>query len=403
MTAAAGTDLATVLSDLATRRSTLGGFGPAPTGLAPDAIRLLGGTPGDEALPTEQLQRVFAETLADPAVSVAALQYSTAPGIEPLRAWIAAHEGTDPDRVLVTNGALHGLSLLFSAVLDPGDTVAVESPTFPLALRVLGHRGARVVPVPVTADGLDLDSLEQRLRDGLRIKLLYLIPDFQNPTGATLPAVDRARAAELGERYGFLVVSDNPYRDLRFAGDPVDDLSLDSDAVVRVNTFSKTLGPGVRLGWLVTPEWLRPSLTQLRANIDQHTSLLTQTAIARLLHTPGAFDDILTHARTLYSERAAALTGELRDALPGTLDITDAEGGIFLWARATDPDLDLTAVQTRARALGTDFSLGRYFDPEGAVHYTDHLRLGFSNNTSADLRVAARRLAEAFTASHRPA
>lgn len=397
MTAAAGLDLTAVLSELATRRSTLGGFGPAPTGIAPDAIRLLGGTPADEALPTEALHRAFAETLAEPVTSIAALQYSAAPGIEPLRAWIAGHEGTDPDRVLVTNGALHGLSLLFSAVVDPGDTVAVESPTFPLTLRVLGSRGARVVPVPVTADGLDLDSLEQRLRAGLRIKLLYLIPDFQNPTGTTLPAADRARAAELGERYGFLVVSDNPYKALRFAGTELPDLSLDSDTVVRVNTFSKTLGPGVRLGWIVAPEWLRPTLTRLRADIDQHSSLLTQTAIARLLHTPGQFDAILTTARALYAERAAALTGELRAAAPGALDITDAEGGIFLWARATAPDLDLSAVQTRARALGTDFSLGRYFDPDGTVHYTDHLRLGFSNNTTDNLRVAARRLAQALT------
>ncbi|MEV0707978.1 PLP-dependent aminotransferase family protein [Nocardia aurea] len=385
-----------LLSTLGARESALGGFGPATTGLAADAIRLLGGVPANEALPVAQLGRAFAETLSDPAESAVALQYSVVHGIEPLRAWVAEHEGTAADRVLITNGALHGLSLLFGALLDPGDIVAVESPTFPLALRLIGHYGARVVPVPVSAEGLDLDSLEQRLRDGLRLKLLYLIPDFQNPTGTTLSAADRARAVGLAEQYGFVVVSDNPYRDLRFAGTAVDDLSVDSDAVVRVNTFSKTLGPGLRLGWIVAPSRLVPALTRLRSNTDQHSSLLTQTAVARLLHTPGTFDGILSTARELYRERAAALTSELRDSLPGAVEFDDPEGGIFLWAAATDPAVDLAAVKTRANELGTDFALGRYFDPDGAVRYTDRFRLGFSNNTPEDLRSAVRRVAAAF-------
>jgi 2-aminoadipate transaminase len=395
-TLADGLDTAKLLSGLGARESSAGGFGPAPTELAPDAIRLLGGVPANEALPTRQLGRAFAEVLADPAHSTGALQYSVAHGIEPLRTWIANREDTDADRVLVTNGALHGLSLLFSALLDPGDTVAVESPTFPLALRVLGHHGAQVIPVPTSAAGLDLDDLERRLREGLRLKLLYLIPDFQNPTGSTLPASDRSRVVALAERYGFLVVSDNPYRDLRFAGSAVEDLSLDSDLVVRVNTFSKTLGPGLRLGWIVAPRWLVPVLARLRGNVDQHSCLLTQTAVARLLGAPGVFDDILATARHIYRDRAAALTGQLRASLPDAVEFAALEGGIFLWAKATDPEVDLSAVQARARALGTDFSLGRYFDPAGAVRYTDRFRLGFSNNSPENLRTAVDRLAQAW-------
>nr|WP_269781643.1 PLP-dependent aminotransferase family protein [Nocardia bovistercoris] len=337
--------------------------------------------------------------MRDPATSAAALQYSTAPGIEALRDWVAAHEGTSVDRVLVTNGALHGLSLTFAALLDPGDVVAVESPTFPLTLRLLGHYGAQPVPVPVSREGLDLDSFEQRLRAGLRPKLLYLIPDFQNPTGTTLSPADRDRAVALGERYGFVVVSDNPYRDLRFAGEMVPDLNLDSDATVRVNTFSKTLGPGLRLGWLAAPPWLLPALTRLRANTDQHSALLTQTAVARLLHTPDVFDTVVTDARALYRERATALTDALRAELSDAVEFDDPEGGIFLWARATDPDVDLAAVRLRAQSLGTDFALGRYFDPEGAIHYTDRFRLGFSNIAPEDLRTAVSRIAAAF-ASH---
>ncbi|MGW4368888.1 aminotransferase-like domain-containing protein [Nocardia takedensis] len=386
---------ADLLSLLAARESPPSGFGAAPN-LPADAIRLLGGVPANEALPVDHLERAFRETLSDPAEAIAALHYSVPVGIEPLRTWVAAHEGVTPNRVLITNGALHGLSLLFATLLDPGDVVALESPTFPLTPRLLGHYGARAVPVPITRDGLDLDSLERRLREGLRIKALYLIPDFQNPAGTTLSASDRERAVRLGQRHGFVVVSDNPYRDLRFAGTPVEDLDLDNEVVVRVNTFSKTLGPGLRLGWLVAPERLVPALTRLRANTDQHSALLTQTAIARLLRTPGTFDAILSRAREIYRERAAVLTDELRATLPDTVDFDTPEGGIFLWARATDPDIDLAAVRTRAHALGTDFSLGRFFDPDGATHHTDRFRLGFSNNTPQDLRTAVQRLAAAF-------
>ncbi|OXR40880.1 2-aminoadipate transaminase [Nocardia cerradoensis] len=389
-------DTHSVLSRRGAHESPLGGFGPAATAVAPDAIRLLGGVPADEALPAQRLREAFDSALGEGSSSVAALQYSTATGIEQLRDRLARHEDTVPDRVLITNGALHGLSLLFNAVLDPGDTVVVESPTFPLALRLLGHYGAHVVPVQVTTGGLDLNGLEERLRAGLRPKLLYLIPDFQNPTGSALPAVDRLRVVALAEQYGFLVVSDNPYRELRFAGEAVADLSLDSDAVVRVNTFSKTLGPGLRLGWLAAPRWLLPVLTRLRSNTDQHSALVTQTAVAALLARPGEFDAIVAAARAIYRERATALTGALRETLAGAIEFAEPEGGIFLWARATDPDIDLALVQARARTLGTDFALGRYFDPDGAAGYTHHLRLGFSNNSVPRIRTAVQRLAKAF-------
>ncbi|UGT63685.1 PLP-dependent aminotransferase family protein [Nocardia asteroides] len=369
-----------------------GGFGPAVP-LPPGAVRLVGGAPATEALPTAELAAAFSTALT----GATALQYSVAPGIEPLREWIADHEGTTSDRVLVTNGALHGLSLLCAALLDPGDVVAVENPTFPVALRVLAQYGARVVGVPSSAAGLDLDALERRLRDGLRIKLLYLIPDFQNPTGATLAAADRARTVALAERYGFVVVSDNPYRSLRFAGAALPDLPPASDAVVRVNTFSKTLGPGLRSGWVVAPEWLLPVLTRLRANVDQHSSLLTQTALAGVLTEPGFFDDVLATGRELYRERSGALTAALRSRLGERVAFDEPEGGIFLWLRATQPGLDLVALRERARALGVEFALGRYFDPEGNGGHTDRIRLGFSNATGADIELGVERIAAAWT------
>ncbi|WP_072803940.1 aminotransferase-like domain-containing protein [Rhodococcoides yunnanense] len=388
-----GTDLLSLLSARGTDRQLAGGFGPPPAGLAADTIRLLGGVPADEALPTAELAAAFSAVLSDPAT----LRYSVLPGIEPLRSWIGEREGVDPDRILVTNGALHALNLIFDAVLEPGDVVAVESPTFPLALREASYYGASFLPVPTSDTGLDLDGFEEQLRGGARPKIFYVIPDFQNPTGSTLSAEARTRLVGLAEQYGFLIVSDNPYKELRFAGTAVDDFDLSSDNVLRANTFSKTLGPGLRLGWIAAPQWLIPALSRIRSTQDQHSSLVTQSAVARLLRSEGAFDRIVDGGRELYRQRSTVLVDELESALPGQLHIVRPEGGIFLWLRASDPSVDLPDVQTRARGLGVDFSLGRYFDPTGPVGYLGSARLGFSNQTVDNLVTGANRFAEAFT------
>ncbi|SNS65930.1 aminotransferase-like domain-containing protein [Rhodococcoides kyotonense] len=393
MTQTLGTDLHSLLSHRGTDRQLAGGFGPPATGLAENTIRLLGGVPADEALPTAELAEAFKEALTEPA----ALHYSVLPGIAPLREWIGAREGVDDGRILVTNGALHALNLIFDAVLEPGDVVAVESPTFPLALREASYYGATFLPVRTSENGLDLDGFEEQLRAGARPKLFYVIPDFQNPTGSTLSAEARTRLVGLAEQYGFLIVSDNPYKELRFGGTAVDDFDLGSDNVIRANTFSKTLGPGLRLGWIAAPQWLIPALTRIRSTQDQHTSLVTQTAVARLLRSEGTFDRIVAGGQKLYRERSSILVDRLESALPGQLQIVRPEGGIFLWLRATDPAVDLADVQTRARGLGVDFSLGRYFDPTGPVGYLGSARLGFSNQTVENLVAGANRFAEAFT------
>lgn len=395
------TDLLSLLSHRGIDRQLAGGFGPPATGLAADTIRLLGGVPADEALPTTQLADAFSAVLSDPATSAATLHYSVLPGIEPLRSWIGTREGVDAGRILVTNGALHALNLIFDAVLEPGDVVAVESPTFPLALREASYYGATFLPVKTSADGLDLDAFEEQLRAGARPKLFYVIPDFQNPTGSTLSAAARARLVGLAEHYGFLIVSDNPYKELRFGGEPVDDFDLASENVIRANTFSKTLGPGLRLGWIAAPQWLIPALSRIRSTQDQHTSLVTQTAVARLLNTDGTFDAITAGGRKLYLERSTALVDALQTALPGQLRISAPEGGIFLWLALADESLDLADVQRRARGLGVDFSLGRYFDPAGPIGYLGNARLGFSNQTTSNLVEGARRFAEAVEQAQR--
>lgn len=307
--------------------------------------------------------------------------------------------------MLVTNGAFHGLSLVFDALLDRGDRIVVEDPTYPLIFRDLQHHEVEVLPLPLGPDGFDIGSLEARLEAGARPKLLYTVPEFHNPTGAITPPAQRARLLELAERYGFVIVSDNAYAGLAFPGVEVPaDYDLDSDFVVHVRTFAKILGPGLRLGYLVLPHWLVDPVTRLRANQDQHSSVLVQSVVERIVgaggHVPldGGLDGIADRARAAYAHRFDLVAKLLDEAVPGGVTVDHRTGGIFLWAHVQDPSVDLAAAQQVARTrTGTDVVLGRFFflDPAAGDH--GRLRIGISHLDEADLRAGVERLAAALT------
>ena len=365
----------------------------------PDSIRLLGGIPAPEALPVPDIGRVSAELWADPAAATAALQYSSSTGFTGLRNWIARREGVDPARIVITNGGLHGLSLAVLTVIERGSTVAVDDPIFPLFLRVLELATDSVLPVPVDADGLDAEALAARLAAGERISAVYTVPDFHNPSQGTLTADRRRVLVALAEQYGFYLLIDNPYRELRFAGD---DQGLapfhQSDRAIVVNTFTKTLGPGWRVGWLVLPEQLVAPIIRLRNRLDGHSSTVTQTLIEHLVLTDaGWFDRILTPARKLYGERASALVEALQSELPGAFRTVRPEGGLFLWPRLTDDTVDASALADRAAEHGVLYQQGAFF-PSGADTWESsrHLRLAYGDRTPEELREAVRRLAAAF-------
>lgn len=395
-----------LLSRLGAREDLSRGFGRSAAAPLPGAVPLLGGAPSADALPLDALHRAAADLTGDPAALVGALQYSTPGGISPLREWIAAREGVDASRVLLTNGAFHGLSLLFDALLDRGDRIVVEDPTYPLIFRDLQHHEVEVLPLPLTAEGLDLDALEARLEAGARPTLLYTVPDFHNPTGAITPAHQRERLVALAEHYGFVIVSDNAYAGLAFPGVEVpEDYSTDSNLVVRVRTFSKVLGPGLRLGYLVLPGWLVGPVTRLRANQDQHSSVLVQEIVARVVGAggreplDGGLDAIADRARGLYARRADLLHGLLDEGVPGGVSVAHRTGGIFLWAQVRDEGIDLATAQRLARErFGTDAVLGRYFFLAESEDDRGHLRLGISHLDEASLAVGAERLIAALTA-----
>ena len=359
------------------------------------AIALTSGSPDVSLLPSAEIATAAATVLADPVRRARSLDYAARPGSAELREWIGAREGVDPSRVLITNGALHAISVSLRATVNPGDVLVVESPLYPLALSAAQLTGAQIETVPTDAHGLDVDALEEKLVGGLRPAAVYLVPDFQNPSGAVLSARRRARLVDQAERYGFVVVSDNPYAPLRWAGERIPDLDAGSDRVIRANTFSKVIGPGLRLGWLVLPEWAYPGAIDLRARTDQHPSSLTQEIVAEIVVRRGLFDEIAARATAEYAVRAQALIGALREGLGDAVDVAVPEGGLFAWAKLTRVGADDLAEELADR--GILVNPGSQFSPPGTATADTlaRVRMTFARHDAETLRAAAVRIAQA--------
>ena len=362
-------------------------------------IRLVSGAPAPETLPLKDFGRSAAQLFGSNAAGTAALAYGPHAGLPGLRTWIGSREGVDSSSVLVTNGALHGVALAFGALIEPDDVVVLDDPVFPDTVRIAEQYGARVLPVRVGPSGIDVQQISDHLARGVRIKVVYTVADFHNPSGGVLPAADRAQLVDLAQRYGFVIVSDNPYRDTTFDGRYVDDFDVDSGVVVRVGTFTKTLGAGLRLGWAIAPRWLVPHLENLRRRTDFHSNTLGQELILPLLSEPGWFDALLVHNRAVHGTKAAVFGEALAGRLSDQLTFRAPGGGFFIWARLADRAPEASRLVAAAAEQQLLLTSGRHFAADGGAQWDRYLRFAFSAPTLAELPVAVDRLVVAIASA----
>ena len=364
----------------------------------PDVISLAGGLPAPDTFDVEGLAKAFADVLAGPQAR-RALQYSRTEGDPRLREQLAERfvAGGLPctgEEVLVTTGSQQALGLIASALLDPGDAVLVEDPTYLAALQSFGLADARPVAIPSDADGPLPDALLERARTH-HAKAVYLIPTFQNPTGRTMPAERRAAIAEAAAEAGMWIVEDDPYSALRLEGESVDLLAAHPaarDRTIVVQTLSKVLSPGLRLGYLRAPAALLGPLAVAKQAADLHSPTINQLAASAWLE----HHDLGVHIAGLaahYRPRRDALLAGLEEHLPLGSSWTEPQGGLFVWV-ALPAGMDAEALLPAAIARGVAFVPGRFFYAAEAQRET--LRLSFATESPEALVEGAARLGAAF-------
>ncbi|GAA1416669.1 PLP-dependent aminotransferase family protein [Kitasatospora putterlickiae] len=363
----------------------------------PTVISFAGGLPAPELFDVAGLRAAYDHVLSTAPSRV--LQYSTTEGDPGLRAAVAERLSaralpTAVDDLLVTSGSQQALSLTSTALLAPGDTVLVENPTYLAALQCFAFVGARVVPVPSDEGGIDPVALAGLVASE-RPKLLYAVPNFQNPTGRTLSVERRRAIAEVAARHGLWIVEDDPYGELRFDGAPLPWIaSFDgaADRTVLLGSLSKIMSPGMRLGWLRAPAALRQACATVKQTTDLHSSTVDQAAAARYL-TDARLDAHLTRVRAAYRERRDALLDGLPHTLPPASTWSRPDGGMFVWVRLPDGH-DATALLPRAAAHDVAYVPGAPFFAGRADPAT--LRLSFTGHSAGTIKEGLTRLAEAF-------
>jgi 2-aminoadipate transaminase len=379
------------------RRTRLRGGDELTTILAgspPGVLSMTGGFPNAATFPSDEVGEIAARLVRDDAA--VAMQYTPVAGIASVREYLLDRQeqlqGRRPgrDELIVTSGGMECIALMCQALIDPGDAVVVEAPSYLGALMAFGGAEADVVAVDTDDDGLRVDVLADRLAAGLRPKFVYTIPEYQNPTGRTLP-LDRRRAlVELCRGHGVLIFEDIAYRELSFDGTSLPTLwSLAPDVVLQAGTFSKSFFPGVRLGWAVGPADVVAQLAAAKQNTDQCAGALGQRLVEEYGRA-GGFERHLPAARALYAAHWAALSTALTRHMPEDVAWTDPTGGFLTWLTLPE-EIDTLALRPAAVAAGVAYVPGPPFHVGDRGRNT--LRLSFSHLTEGELETAVERLA----------
>lgn len=356
----------------------------------PAIIPLAAGNPAPDAFPVEEVQKISAEILAEEPIT--ALQYGVTEGYQPLRdelkSWLALREkiGRDFDDLLVVSGATQIMDLTTKVLCNEGDTVICEEPSFIGSLNCFRSYGCKLKGVPVEADGMDVDALEEALKTTENAKFIYTIPNFQNPAGATMSLDKRKRLYELAVKYNKIILEDNPYGDLRVAGEPLPTIkSMDTEGiVVYAGSFSKILSPGLRVAYCVGPKPILAKMTVGKQASDVHTPCLNQMIVYRWLRDY----DVEAHIKKIqgiYRKKLNLMCDCIDKELGDFVEYVRPEGGLFIWCKLPD-DVDMLDFVQRAVKKKVAVVPGNAFLMND-TDKTQYIRLNFS--TPSDEKIAA--------------
>jgi 2-aminoadipate transaminase len=372
----------------------------------PEVISFAGGLPAPEVFPVARFQEACERVLRTQAAT--ALQYGPTEGYRPLRELIVEHMVrygilANVDNVLVTSGSQQALDLIAKLLINRGDRILVESPTYLGALQAFDLMGAESVTVPIDQHGMQTCDMEHALRSGP--KFMYILPNFQNPAGVTLSRQRRNELVALSDKYGIPIIEDDPYGQLRYEGEHIpplvvlDRTNLARDSgyklgnVIYLSTFSKVLAPGLRVAWIVAPPDVIAKLVQIKQSADLHTSSFTQM-ITYEVARDGFIDEHVKLIRSTYKERRDAMLSALQEYFPPEVSWTHPSGGLFLWA-TMPPGVDSSQLLESALRQDVGFVPGQPFFPSGDEG--SHMRLNFSNAQPEMIREGIRRLSIAVS------
>lgn len=364
---------------------------------SPDLISFAGGLPNPVSFPIPEMEAATQKVLQEQ--GVIALQYSSTAGWPALRQWIAKRYetmgvyGVEADDIIVTNGSQQALAMIGAALIDPGDKIIVEDPTYLVALQSFHLYDPTVLPVTINSDGIDCEKLAETVKSNPDAKLAYVIPNFQNPTGLSYSKEVHDKVVEILKGTDILLLEDNPYRELRFAGTATDSFGKElGDQCCMLGTFSKIVTPGMRIGWIcVRNKELRAKLLGYKATADLHTNIFSQMVLAQYL----ADNDVDAHiekTKVLYKQKAEFMMDCLRKYLPEGVTFTPTQGGMFLWV--TLPE-GISSVDLYRRALDKGVAIcpgDPFYETQRNV---STFRVNYSNSTDEAIEKGIRILGEA--------
>lgn len=348
----------------------------------PGLISFAGGLPAPEMFPVEAFNKVSSEVMAEEGQT--ALQYSTTEGYEPLRKIISARMkklglNSDPDDILITSGSQQGLEFSGKIFINPGDVVICESPSYLGAINAFKSYEAVFKEVETDADGMNMVELERTLKENKNTKFIYVIPDFQNPSGRTWSLERRQELVALANKYDVAIIEDNPYGELRYEKEALPSVkSFDTeDRIIFLGTFSKTFAPGLRIGWVYAAPEVLNKYIMVKQGSDLQTSTLSQMALAKYLQQY-PLDDHIKKLIVIYKNRRDLMINTMKEHFPSTAKYESPEGGLFIWV-TLEGDVDTKEVMIKAVDNLVAFVPGRSFFPNSDTKNT--MRLNFSNMT----------------------